>query len=139
VIEFAYMPSMALNHAGIGSNVRPGLPDFAAMTSLGSVPATGSAGSRSIDFTATLFVPGLYWTAMAVSSPLSKAGTNPTFIGVTSYFPNFMPGGLSNNANYRPSGSRSSDASITTSTLSMAGGTSTPVYPRIMMRVSSYA
>jgi hypothetical protein len=129
VIELGWAPALT---------DRSGGPDYTAITSAGSISATGAAGEYSIAINAQL-TAGTWYLMAALKSATTKAGTVPAIRGTITPLAIYSATTLTTNAAQMQRGSRATDAALTTSVAGAPYSTATqPTVGRIGVRVSSW-
>lgn len=126
----------AVLEVGYSAPDASGMPSSSA-TVLGQMSITGSTGLRELTIS-EWFDPGLVWLACGVRTDGTWAGTNPMFYATTSAF-------LLGNTNHSnqvlviPMGTRTTNATIASNTISTRSGSSSNPYLRLSLRVAEVA
>jgi hypothetical protein len=129
VIELGWCPA---------ATDRSGSPDYTAITSAGSISATGAAGEYSIAITATL-TAGTWYLLAGLKSATTKAGTVPAIRGTITPLAIYSATSLTTNAAQMQRGSRATDAALTTTVAGAPYSTATqPTVGRLGVRVLSW-
>lgn len=134
--------STVATDAGAVLEVGYAMPDASGMPSasatvLGQMSITGSTGLRELTIS-EWFDPGLVWLLCGVRTDGTDSGTNPVFYAVNSAF-------LLGNTNHSnqvlviPMGTRTTNATIASNTISTRSGSSSNPYLRLSLRVAEVA